>query len=124
MNTTRTQLTTNIVRHLRHKNSANSNLGGITFVFDIHHNTNQFAVGYAVCNKADNFSKHRGRSLATVRKECSNLLPLDAAISLVDNVTTVINSTPDALLSRSQRILKQELKSYAVNAATRLGFLV
>jgi hypothetical protein len=102
----RPTITRNIVRHIRPpKSCLNSNLGGVTLVFDLFHNESKYTVGYSVCSSDDNFSKFRGISIAKGRKEFCTKLDLNQDISLVDNVIQVLVNAPHPLVGNEARLL-------------------
>lgn len=115
--------TLGIVRHVRYTRARSSNLGGITFTFDLDHTSNQFKFGYAVCNRDDNFSKFRGRELADKRKATAVWLPLNKEVSLVDNAVQYVLSIPYDSLTRPGQFLQVALNNVTIDNSVGDSFI-
>ena len=63
---------------------ANSNLGGITLIFNINYNKSELSVKYSICSVVDNFDKFQGLITADANDELK--IPYDDETSLVNNL--------------------------------------
>ena len=84
-----------------------SNLGGVTFAFNIDHDAKELAVGFSVCSNKENFVKEVGREIALHRLAESPLkIPYNLNISLVDNVENHLANKMTKAEINSNRLLK------------------
>jgi hypothetical protein len=84
-----------------------SNLGGITFAFNIDHDAKELSVGFSVCSNKENFVKEVGREISLRRLSESPLkISYNLNLSLVDNVENYLATKMSKAEINSNRQLK------------------
>lgn len=91
--------TNGIIRYLRYVNINDDimqinddNMGGIVFIIDILHDTQELRVKFCTCSREDNFDK--GYGLCVAKYSIPIVIKYDSKLSLVSNCIAGFNAIP------------------------------